>query len=262
MSGKYRFGPKAATSGYTQLPNVVLYDEELSASARLLYAMLWDLATYAQDEPEQEEMAKKMGCAAKTLRGYLSELVKAGLVKTIRRGRGLTNAYEVNVPENGRNYRSRTGEITDPSMPLEDEEQDAGAKAPVAGAALERQDRARNLVFDALVEATNANPADGGMIGKAAKSIRTAMDDTLTDLRQGYLAQNPHEEEVPRDVIDELIAGQIRMRADLYRRLRPEWELTPTALAKHWNRIPTWQTRGGLSPTELGQITDEEILGG
>jgi hypothetical protein len=66
---------------------------------------------------------------------------------------------------------------------------------------------------------------------------------------------------VPADVVDELVAGQIRIRADLYRRLRPDWELTPTALAKHWNRIPTWQPRGGLSPSELAQLRDEDVLG-
>jgi hypothetical protein len=110
-----------------------------------------------------------------------------------------------------------------------------------------------------MVEATHANPADGGMIGKAIKSIRTAMDDTLRELTEAYMAQNPQEDEVPSDVVDELVAGQIRIRADLYRRLRPEWELTPTALAKHWNRIPTWQPRRGMRPSEISELRDEDF---
>lgn len=255
--------------GFTVIPNVVLRDETLSGNAKLAWALIYDYR-YRKQPARMDALQRDLGVGEKPTRAAVRELEDFGLIRRKRHGQGLPNSYHLTIPlwmiDPGQNLPeggSRTAPGEDPFLKDLGEDRDVGAKAPPsAGAGLERSARARNLVFDALVEATNANPADGGMIGKAANSIRTAMEDTLTELRQGYLAQNPHEDEVPKDVVDELVAGQIRMRADLYRRLRPEWELTPTALAKHWNRIPTWQERGGLSPTELGQLRDEDILGG
>jgi len=74
----------------------------------------------------------------------------------------------------------------------------------------------RNLPWDALVTATLANPAfENGRIGIALKAIKAASAD-LTDAE---------------------LALEIEHRADLYRQLWPTLTLTPTALARHWNRV-------------------------
>lgn len=250
--------------GFSIIPNVVLRDRDISGLAKLAWAMIYDYR-YREIQPDMVGLQADLGVGEKPTRAALRELEDAGLLVRKRHGQGRPNSYHLAIPQQLIEPAqklptggSRTAGTADPSFSQDArEDRDVGAKAPTSdGADLERATtgRARNIVYDAIVEATNANPADGGMIGKAIKAIRTAMADTLRDLTHAYLAENPQEDEVPREVIDELIAGQIRIRADLYRRLRPEWELTPTALAKHWNRIPTWQPKGGLSPGEIARL--------
>ena len=78
--------------------------------------------------------------------------------------------------------------------------------------------RARDLGFEALVEVTGANVSvERGALNAALKAIREQVD----------------------DIEGELLADVIREMAARYRRLWPEMTLTPTALAKHWNRILT-----------------------
>lgn len=78
--------------------------------------------------------------------------------------------------------------------------------------------RERNLCWDALVQATQANPAfTPGRIAAALKAIREAAR------TEGIL-----EEDLPRE---------IEMRCSNYRKLWPGLTLTPTALAAHWFRV-------------------------
>jgi uncharacterized protein with PIN domain len=80
--------------------------------------------------------------------------------------------------------------------------------------------------FEALVAATSATvSAERGALNAALKVIRNAEP----------------------ELEDEDLALLIKLRADAYRRAFPEMALTPTALAKHWDRVlqeapkPTYQ---------------------
>ena len=66
--------------GFTQVPNFVLTQKELSVGAKLAYAMLlkyaWgDQACY----PGQLKLAEDMGAAERSVRTYLKELETAGI---------------------------------------------------------------------------------------------------------------------------------------------------------------------------------------
>lgn len=248
--------------GFEKIPNDLLLDVTISLPARAVYAFLRHLiwketgrnqGTLSGSLAPLGELAAEIGCSRTALKGYLQELRYAGWIATVRKTRDRPQRYII--------YAARGSECDPPvgrnatHSSLQTSTDTTTSKDVVVAA----PGRKRNLVFDALVEETHANPAQGGMIAKAAKDIRTAMADTLRELREGYMAQNPHEDEVPSDAIEELVASEIRRRADLYRRLRPEWELTPTALAKHWNRIPTWEPNAGMRPRDIAQLRDEDF---
>lgn len=74
-----------------------------------------------------------------------------------------------------------------------------------------------DLGWEALVEVTNATPA----------SERGALNAALAQIR-----------EAASDLTDEELASEIKHRAGVYRQTFPGMALTPTALAKHWERIP------------------------
>lgn len=74
--------------------------------------------------------------------------------------------------------------------------------------------RKRDPLFDALAETCGLNLAE--MTRPAASRVAAALA-TLRDL-----------DPTPED---------IRKRAETYRRLHPDWELTPTALAAHWPEL-------------------------
>ncbi len=96
--------------------------------------------------------------------------------------------------------------------------------------------RERDLSFESLAEATGATVAsERGALNAALKMIR---------------------EEEP-DLADEDLALLIRLRADDYRKVYPEMACTPTALAKHWNRI--FQAVEERSQTKRAAAKEEPI---
>lgn len=113
-----RHANKALRKGFTILPNVLLLDPALSAGALRTYAVFTHLAWAPEsDWPGQDELGPKfLGVKdAKTVRKWITDLEERGLLSSTRRGRGLTNLYEVHLPEdqaevqNGKNPRSGTG---------------------------------------------------------------------------------------------------------------------------------------------------------
>lgn len=85
-------------SGWTGVPNVVLRHPDLSLGARMTYAML---LYYAREEhscfPGQATLARDLGVSDRSIRTWLNELKRAGLVNWQRRGLGKPNLYEVYV---------------------------------------------------------------------------------------------------------------------------------------------------------------------
>jgi hypothetical protein len=83
-------------SGFTQVPNFILRDAELTLGAKLTYAMF---LSYAWNNdycfPGQERLATDMGIAERSVRTYLQELQHQGLLTIKRRGLGKTNIYKL-----------------------------------------------------------------------------------------------------------------------------------------------------------------------
>src|SRR5271167_5246766 len=98
-------GDPVTRHGFTQVPNFVLTQKELSVGAKLAYAMLlkyaWgDQACY----PGQVKLAEDMGAAERSIRTYLNELEASGLLEIEQRGLGKTNLYRLHltIPKKGK----------------------------------------------------------------------------------------------------------------------------------------------------------------
>ena len=86
-----------AAGGFTQVPNFVLRDPQLTIGAKLTYAMF---LSYAWHEnrcfPGQERLADDMGMSRTSVTAFIGELDRSGYVEIHRRGQGKTNLYTVN----------------------------------------------------------------------------------------------------------------------------------------------------------------------
>jgi hypothetical protein len=84
--------------GFTQVPNFILTNKELSVGAKLAYAMLlkyhW---TNNAVFPGQQTLAAEMGSGERSVRTYLNELESAALLEVTQRGLGKTNLYRLHV---------------------------------------------------------------------------------------------------------------------------------------------------------------------
>lgn len=88
----------ATRFGFTQVPNFILTKGDISVGAKLAYAML---LKYAWDDdacfPGQARLATDMGSGERSVRRYLDELEKVGLLEIVQRGLGKTNLYRLFV---------------------------------------------------------------------------------------------------------------------------------------------------------------------
>ena len=87
------FDPVSA-GGFTQVPNCLLNNQDLSFPAKIVYAKL---LSYAWNNnyvfPGQETMAKEMGTSQPTINRGIKELEQQGWLEVQRRGQGRTNIY-------------------------------------------------------------------------------------------------------------------------------------------------------------------------
>src|SRR5438105_13287033 len=82
--------------GFTQVPNFILQDSELSLGAKVAYAMFLSYAWHNNScFPGQERLAEDMGMSRSRVTEFVGELEKAGLVAIQRRGQGKTNLYTI-----------------------------------------------------------------------------------------------------------------------------------------------------------------------
>ena len=89
-----------AVVGFTQVPNTVLLDPALSRDARFLYTLLLQHArprTGYVVRVGYARLCALMDAGEDLVRRTMHELVAAGLVEKIRRGRGLVNTYRLLV---------------------------------------------------------------------------------------------------------------------------------------------------------------------
>ena len=84
--------------GFTQVPNFILTNKDLSVGAKLAYAMLLKYA-WTDDAcyPGQQKLADDMGPGERSVRTYLKELEDAGFLEVTQRGLGKTNLYSLHL---------------------------------------------------------------------------------------------------------------------------------------------------------------------
>jgi Helix-turn-helix domain len=102
----------ATRLGFTQVPNFILTKDDISVGAKLAYAMLLKYAWYDDGcFPGQAKLAKDMGAGERSVRTYLKELEKDGLLEITQRGLGKTNLYKLHVTVNKSVLPRQTGKI-------------------------------------------------------------------------------------------------------------------------------------------------------
>ncbi len=79
--------------GQTTLPNIFLFNPEVSAQAKVLFAYLFECSQVNETFPTIEELEKVMGVTKPQIIKYKKELEDFGILKTIRTGR--ENHYEI-----------------------------------------------------------------------------------------------------------------------------------------------------------------------
>lgn len=99
MEKTVRFESPMWQAGFTMVPNVILFEETLSASSVRLYAAL---CKFAWDDdvvwPGQAKLGEMLGIKERAVRTSMRELEARGLVETVRRGLGKTNLYVLHEP--------------------------------------------------------------------------------------------------------------------------------------------------------------------
>ncbi len=84
--------------GFTQVPNFILTNKDLSVGAKLYYAML---LKYAREKdycfPGQQTLAEDMGSSERSVRTYQKELEDAGFLEVTQRGLGKTSLYKLDL---------------------------------------------------------------------------------------------------------------------------------------------------------------------
>jgi predicted transcriptional regulator len=86
-----------ALHGFTQLPNFILRNADLSANAKTAYALLLSYAWHNNlCFPGQERLAEHMGAHVSTVSRAIAELESCALIEIDRRGQGKTNFYTIN----------------------------------------------------------------------------------------------------------------------------------------------------------------------
>ena len=82
--------------GFTQVPNFILKNAELSLGAKVTYSMFLHYAWHNDScFPGQERLATDMGMSQSRVSEFIKELEKADLIEITRRGQGKTNLYKI-----------------------------------------------------------------------------------------------------------------------------------------------------------------------
>ena len=202
--------------------------------------------------PSLRTLEQETGLHRETIVRALRELEDAGFLEITRGGgRGHANRYRATVPKGSvepilpsRREPATSGDAgersADPTVPApgagngriqprkrsaqptRERHEDVTPpepSAPTGPQVLPPQggQRPRDLAFEALAEAC------GISLGELTRTARGALNRALAEIRAAAPELDGPE-----------LAAEIARRAEAYRRGRPEWALTPTALAKWW----------------------------
>lgn len=98
--------------GFTQVPNFILRDPNLSMGAKLTYAMFLSYAWHNElCFPGQERLGVDMGMSVPSVSKFIRELADHSLVTVQRRGLGKTNLYTVHFQVRARSQRDTTRKL-------------------------------------------------------------------------------------------------------------------------------------------------------
>ena len=82
--------------GFTQVPNFVLKNSNLSLGSKVVFAMFLSYAWHNNFcFPGQERLAEDMGMSRSRVTEFVTELEKKNLISIQRRGQGKTNLYTI-----------------------------------------------------------------------------------------------------------------------------------------------------------------------
>jgi hypothetical protein len=82
--------------GFTQVPNFILKDGDLSLGAKVTYSMFLHYAWHNDScFPGQDRLAADMGMSQSRISEFIKELQAADLIEITRRGQGKTNLYKI-----------------------------------------------------------------------------------------------------------------------------------------------------------------------
>jgi hypothetical protein len=98
-----------ALHGFTQLPNFILRNPEISIGAKTTYSLFLSYAWHNNlCFPGQETLAQSLGMSVGSVNAFIKELEACGLIEITRRGQGKTNLYTVNfvVQQKGKKLKS------------------------------------------------------------------------------------------------------------------------------------------------------------
>lgn len=97
-----------ARGGFTQVPNFILRDPNISLGAKVAYSMFLHFA-WNNDScfPGQDRLAGHMGMSVSRVNEFIKELEAGGLIEITRRGQGRTNLYRVNFVVKGKGKTTR-----------------------------------------------------------------------------------------------------------------------------------------------------------
>ena len=86
-----------ARFGFTQLPNFILRNPEISIGAKTVYSLFISYAWHNNFcFPGQETLAKAIGMSIGSVNAFIKELESCNLIEIKRRGQGKTNHYTIN----------------------------------------------------------------------------------------------------------------------------------------------------------------------
>jgi len=86
-----------ARYGFTQLPNFILRNPDISIGAKTTYSLFLSYAWHNDlCFPGQEKLAKAIGMSIGSVNAFVKELETVGLIEIERRGQGKTNIYTIN----------------------------------------------------------------------------------------------------------------------------------------------------------------------
>jgi hypothetical protein len=86
-----------ALHGFTQVPNFILRNPNLSIGAKTTYSLFLSYAWHNNlCFPGQATLAQAIGMSVASVDAFIKELEAAGLIEITRRGQGKTNLYTIN----------------------------------------------------------------------------------------------------------------------------------------------------------------------